>query len=87
MKVEKAEQERRRVKAARTEQRATPSAPPAEERCQAIKAWPGQEGVSGAILLSANEIVFRIEDLGDGWYKVRRESDETVGLVPTKRLR
>ena len=87
VKVEKAEQERRRVKAARTEQRATPSAPPAEERCQAIKAWPGQEGVSGAILLSANEIVFRIEDLGDGWSKVRRESDETVGLVPTKRLR
>ena len=89
VKVEKAEQERRRVKAARTEQRATPSAPPAEERCQAIKAWPGQEGVPGAILLSANEIVFRIEDPGDGWYmyKVRRESDETVGLVPTKRLR
>ena len=43
--------------------------------------------MSGAILLSANEIVFRIEDLGDGWSKVRRESDETVGLVPTKRLR
>jgi hypothetical protein len=43
--------------------------------------------VSGAIPLAAGEVVFRLQDFGDGWSKVRRESDETTGLVPTKRLR
>ena len=85
-KVEKAEKERRAAKKARTEQPATPSAP-AEERCEAIKAWPGQQDVVEAITLSAGEIIFRIKDLGDGWSKVRRERDDTTGLVPSKRLR
>lgn len=74
-------------KAARTEQQTTPGAPRAEERCQAIKEWPGQEEVSGAIPLAAGEIVFRLQDFGDGWSQVRRESGVTMGLVPTKRLR
>lgn len=74
-------------KAARTEQYTTPGAPPAEERCRAIKAWPGQPEVADTFSLEADEIVFRLEDFGDGWSKVRRQIDGTSGLVPTKRLR
>ena len=86
-KVDAAAKATKARKAARTEQHTTPGAPRAEERCQAIKEWPGQEEVSGAIPLAAGEVVFRLQDFGDGWSKVRRESDETTGLVPTKRLR
>ena len=43
--------------------------------------------MSSAIALVADEVVFRLEDLGEGWSKVRRESDDKTGLVPTKRLR
>ena len=88
-KIEKAEKERRAAKAACTNQRTSPSAPsaPTEERCQAIKAWPGQPDVADAIPLTVDEIVFRIKDLGDGWSKVRRKSDDTTGMVPSKRLR
>lgn len=75
------------VKAARTEQYTKPGAPPAEERCRAIKAWPGQPEVADTFSLEADEIVFRLEDFGDGWSKVRRQIDGTSGLVPTKRLR
>ena len=74
-------------KAARTEQYTKPGAPPAEERCLAIKAWPGQPEVADTFSLEADEIVFRLEDFGDGWSKVRRQIDGTSGLVPTKRLR
>ena len=74
-------------KAARTEQYTKPGAPPAEERCRAIKAWPGQPEVADTFSLEADEIVFRLEDFGDGWSKVRRQIDGTNGLVPTKRLR
>ena len=72
----------KKQRTAGTSQSTTP-----EERCIAIKAWPGQEGVDSAIPLSADEIIFLLRDEGDGWSKVRRESDGTEGLVPTKRLR
>ena len=86
-KIATAEKERRAAKAARTEQRTSPGALPMEERCQAIKAYPGQTDVSSSIPLVAGQVVFRLEDLGDGWSKVRLESDDKIGLVPTKRLR
>ena len=58
-----------------------------QERCAAIKAWPGQPGVEAAIPLTEGEIVWLLRDEGDGWSNVRRESDGTEGLVPSKRLR
>ena len=74
--------------AARTDARTTTGAPPAaEERCEAIKAYPGQDDAPESISLSAGEIVFRLKNFGDGWSQVRREHDGTSGHVPTKRLR
>ena len=49
-----------------------------EERCQAIKAYSGQTDVSSSIPLVAGQVVFRLEDLGDGWSKVRLESDDKI---------
>jgi hypothetical protein len=88
------EQESSRIQQAKTsreqaakKQRTSADSTAPEERCAAVKAWPGQEGVAGAIPLLADEIVFLLRDESDGWSKVRRESDGTEGLVPSKRLR
>ena len=83
--VEKAEKERRAAKAAKTSKGQSPGAP-VEERCRATKDWAGQNQVDDAISLESDEIVYRLEDMGGGWAKVRRESDGKVGRVPAKRL-
>ena len=84
--ITQAEAARTKSKKQRTE-RTSPSAAPVQERCAAIKAWPGQPGVEAAIPLTEGEIVWLLRDEGDGWSNVRRESDGTEGLVPSKRLR
>ena len=43
--------------------------------------------MEGAIPLEEGEILFKLEDQGDGWAEVRRERDDEVGLVPLRRLR
>ena len=81
------EQARQSSKAKKQKTSAASEAAAPEERCEAIKAWPGQDDVEDAIPLVAGEIVFLQHDDGDGWSKVRRERDGTEGAVPTKRLR
>ena len=81
------EQARQSSKAKKQKTSAASEAAAPEERCEAIKAWPGQDDVEDAIPLVAGEIVFLLRDDGDGWSKVRRERDGTEGAVPTKRLR
>ena len=83
--ITQAEAARTKSKKQRTE-RTSPSAAPVQERCAAIKAWPGQPGVEAAIPLTEGEIVWLLRDEGDGWSNVRRESDGTEGLVPSKRF-